>query len=347
MRLSVKQNGRQLKEFEFLKGPISIGRVPDNKVHLAAATVSKKHAVIHRTKGLRWYIEDLKSSNKTYLNGVEVEKAVIKPGDKISITNFVIEVLAEDGTGLNESVQAEALLGDSQQLAGTEDVNPMAETQEVESPGEAGEPTVIITPESSEAKEEPDPSNESHQIEATLNTPLGETVVRKPDAHHAPAMRLDAQRLNQFSWATEQICIAESLVDLIATLLKVLTTHFAAFHVWVAIKDNPKGPIILEAGKKRTGQKMTLSDLPLSEKITEVMERGQSLVMPRVSAQMQKEAQIRSVLIASIKRSKGCFGVLYVDNAMVHDHYSLSDLDYLMLLAMHTAAVLRSHDITG
>jgi hypothetical protein len=33
--------------------------------------------------------------------------------------------------------------------------------------------------------------------------------------------------------------------------------------------------------------------------------------------------------------------VLYVDNAMVHDHYSLSDLDYLMILAMHVAAILK------
>ena len=41
-------------------------------------------------------------------------------------------------------------------------------------------------------------------------------------------------------------------------------------------------------------------------------------------------------MIAAIIRSAGCFGVLYVDNAMADDHYSLSDLDYLMLLAMHT-----------
>ena len=26
---------------------------------------------------------------------------------------------------------------------------------------------------------------------------------------------------------------------------------------------------------------------------------------------------------------------------MIHDHYTLGDLDYLMLIAMHTAAVLK------
>ena len=46
-------------------------------------------------------------------------------------------------------------------------------------------------------------------------------------------------------------------------------------------------------------------------------------------------------MIAAIMRPEGCFGVLYADNAMKAKHYSLSDLDYLMLLAMHTAAVMR------
>jgi hypothetical protein len=47
-------------------------------------------------------------------------------------------------------------------------------------------------------------------------------------------------------------------------------------------------------------------------------------------------------MISSIVNPAGCFGVLYVDNAMVHDHYSLSDLDYLMLVAIHTSAVLKN-----
>ena len=46
-------------------------------------------------------------------------------------------------------------------------------------------------------------------------------------------------------------------------------------------------------------------------------------------------------MIAAILRPTGCLGVLYVDNAMKAKHYSLSDLDYLMLIAMHTAAVMK------
>jgi hypothetical protein len=38
----------------------------------------------------------------------------------------------------------------------------------------------------------------------------------------------------------------------------------------------------------------------------------------------------------------GCFGAIYIDNATDHEHYTLSDLDYLMLLSIHTATVLKN-----
>jgi hypothetical protein len=59
-----------------------------------------------------------------------------------------------------------------------------------------------------------------------------------------------------------------------------------------------------------------------------------------VAANLEAKERIRSALIAAICSPAGCYGVIYVDNAMVHDHYTLGDLDYLMIVAIHTAAVL-------
>jgi GAF domain-containing protein len=120
-----------------------------------------------------------------------------------------------------------------------------------------------------------------------------------------------------------------------------MVKQFDAFHVWLALREQPSGPITYHSGKRRDGRKVELTDLQLQEKIIQSIERKQSSVMPRVSAQMQSKDRIRSALIAPIVRKSGCYGVLYVDNAMVHDHYSLSDLDYLMILAMHVAAILK------
>jgi len=178
-------------------------------------------------------------------------------------------------------------------------------------------------------------------VEAGLATPQHETLVRKPDASHAPAMRLAARRLTDFSQATEVICDTGSLEELLVTLLNTMLKQFSAFHVWCALREQPSGPMTYHAGKRRDGKAVNESEIKLMDKIQQAVEKGQSMVLPRVAAGLEEKERIRSALIATIVRPSGCYGILYVDNAMVHKHYSLSDLDYLMLLAMHTAAILK------
>lgn len=179
------------------------------------------------------------------------------------------------------------------------------------------------------------------QLEASLSTPRNETVVRKPDAGHAPAMRLPANRLTDFSQATEAISDALDIEELLLALIETVLKQFSGFHVWCALREQPNGPMTYHAGKRRDGQAVEINELALADKINNAVERGQSLVLPRVSAQMEGTARIRSAIIASIVGHSGCYGVIYVDNAMVHEHYSLSDLDYLMFMAIHTNAVLK------
>ena len=290
MRLVVKQKDGRTKEFRFTEGPISIGRAANSHVFLSDRSVSKQHAVISATGAGKWIVEDLGSANKTYLNDKEIQKAEIKTGDCLRVTDFTIEITLE--------VNADA--------------------------------------------EKPIHLEDTFHLEAALAIPLHETVVRKTDAGHAPAMRLAAKRLTDFSQATEAICEADSLDKVVQTLLDITLKQFKAFHVWCALRNQPTGPMTYQVGKKRDGQKVELSEIKLQAKIAQAVEKGQFLVLPRVSAKVEEEEAIRSALIATIVRPNGCFGVIYVDNAMKDKHYSLSDLDYLMLVAMHTAAVLRN-----
>ena len=55
-----------------------------------------------------------------------------------------------------------------------------------------------------------------------------------------------------------------------------------------------------------------------------------------------QEQGIRSAIIAPVVGPDGAFGVLYIDNAMNREYYTLSDLDYSMLLAIHTAAIVKN-----
>jgi len=52
--------------------------------------------------------------------------------------------------------------------------------------------------------------------------------------------------------------------------------------------------------------------------------------------------RVPPAMIAPIMDPSGCFGVLYVDNAGEKQYYTLSDLDYLMLLAIHAAAIVET-----
>ncbi|MHC4737012.1 MAG: FHA domain-containing protein, partial [Planctomycetota bacterium] len=202
--------------------------------------------------------------------------------------------------------------------------------------------TIEINLEDNNKADKPIHLEDTFHLEAALAIPPHETVVRKTDAGHAPAMRLAAKRLMDFSEATEAICEADSFDKLILTLVDTALEQFKAFHVWCALRKQPTGAMPYQLGKNRTGQKVELSEIKLQAKIAQAVEKGQFLVLPRVSAQVEEEEAIRSALIATIMRPNGCFGVLYIDNAMKDKHYSLSDLDYLMLVAMHTAAVLRN-----
>jgi pSer/pThr/pTyr-binding forkhead associated (FHA) protein len=289
MRLLLKQKDGQTKEYQFVEGPICIGRAADSHIFLPDRTVSKQHATIFIADDGKWLVQDMDSANKTFLNGEPVHKVEIKSGDCLRITDFTIEIHLENGVAIDETAQLEDTLN----------------------------------------------------LEAALATPPHEIVVRKPDAGHAPAMRLAAKRLTDFSQATEAISGANNIEQLLLTLLDVTLKQFSAFHTWCALREQPSGPMTYHAGKRRDGGAVDLSQVKLSDKINQAVEKGQSLVLPRVAADIEEKERIRSAMIAAVKRPVGCYGVLYVDNAMIHEHYSLSDLDYLMLLAMHTAASLR------
>ena len=287
MRLVLRHKDEPAKEFQFVQGPIYIGRAAESQIFLPDRAVSRKHAVIEDTSDGKWTVEDLGSASKTYLNDLAIHKAEIKHGDCIRITEFSIDVLLEEPVG-DESIHLE----------------------------------------------------DTFHLEASLAIPPHETVVRKPDSGHAPAMRLAAKRLTDYSKATERLCEARSIDELLVTLLDITMEQFEAFHVWCALRKLPGGPMIYHGGRKKDGKPVELNDIMLKEKVVQAVEKGQFLVMPRVSAQIEEEA-IRSGLVAAVMRPNGCYGVLYVDNSMKEKHYSLSDLDYLMLIAMHTAAIMK------
>ena len=86
------------QEIKLAKETVRIGRDPDNEIHIDNPGVSRFHAEVYR-QGYPFYIEDMKSTNGTYLNGTFIDwKAALNDGDRITIGkhDLVFQLEASD-----------------------------------------------------------------------------------------------------------------------------------------------------------------------------------------------------------------------------------------------------------
>ena len=86
-------NGPQAGQLFILKnGRMRIGRGDECDLKLLSPGISKEHLEIQVT-GNAIIAKDLKSSNGTFLNGVRIQGAAIKFGDKISLSQIILDVV--------------------------------------------------------------------------------------------------------------------------------------------------------------------------------------------------------------------------------------------------------------
>jgi hypothetical protein len=87
--LVLLEEGRPVETYRL--GPTTtIGRLPECDVVLTDPAASRRHARIDRRDGL-WRIEDLGSTNGTYVNDEPVSERVLADGDRITIGTTVLE----------------------------------------------------------------------------------------------------------------------------------------------------------------------------------------------------------------------------------------------------------------
>lgn len=80
------------KEFVLNEGENVVGRDGANSIVLPVDGISKRHFSMTVT-GDTAYVEDLGSSNGTFVNGKIVKKATVKGGDKIALPDVILQVV--------------------------------------------------------------------------------------------------------------------------------------------------------------------------------------------------------------------------------------------------------------
>src|SRR5436190_22828932 len=80
----VKLGDNVVQKYFFMNEPMRVGRAPDNEIAIENLAISRNHAMVSSDNG-RYYVEDLGSSNGTFVNGARVKRSEIADRDVISI----------------------------------------------------------------------------------------------------------------------------------------------------------------------------------------------------------------------------------------------------------------------
>ena len=97
-KVIVSIDGVVIKEVELSKERTMLGRRPYNDIVIDNLAVSGEHAVMHMTEH-EVEVEDLGSTNGTYVNGKAIKRQVLRNGDTIEVGKYKIRFLQDEQDG--------------------------------------------------------------------------------------------------------------------------------------------------------------------------------------------------------------------------------------------------------
>jgi len=150
------KNDGSKRSFSLHKQTTTVGRREDCDVRIPLGEISRKHCRLIRDES-ELKVEDLGSSNGTYVNGQRVQGASLNPGDTVKIGSVVFVV------------QLDGVPGDDELVPFTSDNSP-ADTSDTSSQGSAVamEPTIVSDVGSTEG---PNENNENFDPMGILDSP--------------------------------------------------------------------------------------------------------------------------------------------------------------------------------
>jgi pSer/pThr/pTyr-binding forkhead associated (FHA) protein len=93
-KMIVSIDGVVIKEVQLTKDRTTLGRRPYNDIVIDNLAVSGEHAVLQMT-GNEVFLEDLNSTNGTYVNGKAVKKQLLQNSDTVEIGKYKIKYINE------------------------------------------------------------------------------------------------------------------------------------------------------------------------------------------------------------------------------------------------------------
>src|SRR6201987_5835998 len=94
-RLMLSLDGQILAEYNMNKERYTIGRLPDNDIRIDNPAVSGHHSLIINILNDS-FLEDLNSTNGTYVNGKLIKKHALQHGDVITVGHHQLRFVEDD-----------------------------------------------------------------------------------------------------------------------------------------------------------------------------------------------------------------------------------------------------------
>lgn len=119
-KMIVSIDGVVIKEVQLTKDRTTLGRRPYNDIVIDNLAVSGEHAVLQMS-GSEVFLEDLNSTNGTYVNGKAIKKQQLQNGDTVEIGKYKIKFVHEGG---NAAYEKTAVINTSRPAEGSIDTAP-------------------------------------------------------------------------------------------------------------------------------------------------------------------------------------------------------------------------------
>ncbi len=281
MHVIIEKNGEKQDELSFEKGPIYIGRQIGSKIFLPDLGVSRQHAVLYNQNDNDWFIEDLHSSNRTFVNGEEITKCRLVSDDEVKICDFTLKF----------------------EIAKRDDREPSIHLDE----------TI---------------AHAHYELK---------TITRKLSNDDSPLVRISHQRVEQLRKDLTQIIGFGNLEKLLEYGAKQMLRQLHAAHCWIGVFDENMIPTD-GYGRSLNSTRIMYDAIPLKEQIDTAIAKEEHILVPRILQPIGQNKNLRSAVITSFKLKDGRKGAAYIDNTREHEHYTIIDLDFLMLMTSLLAA---------
>ncbi len=328
--------GDENRLFPLTGGRVRLGRGGDNDIVLADVSVSRNHAEIRRGPD-GWHIHDLRSTNGVEVNRVPVRSAPLRPGDRITVGVFELDV---------------------------ESAEPPAPPVAVATP--PAMPTAMPVAPGLQPGEEPPAASEIPGLaNATIVRPLADltaalglqagavvpgagAVSAAGAAPLAPAEDNANRMLSFLARLARVLLVADSVDDVLVRVLDILFESLPVDRGFILLSD-ASSDLVCEAARFKDRVELRPSmEVPVSRTMLRAVmrERVALVTLDALSDQRLSGGesirlhQIRSAMCTPLWSGEHIIGVVQVDSPFHVGAFGEREVDFLATIANYAAVAI-------